>query len=562
MLKMERFLANFWHNLSNRLILNHLFFYEETKNLLHSNLFKLLNIKLNKMKKLKLLSLSILASGLFWSTAATAQTNVFDNVIATSPNHTLLEAAIVQAGLVSALQNPSSTLTVFAPDDQAFTNLATALGTNVNGLLALPNLQDILLYHVVGAVVPSSAVTNGAIVQPLSPTNTLKVTATTGGSVFVNHAQVTAVDLFAANGVVHVLNNVVLPVETVADVAIDNGFTTLVAAVIQAELLPALTNPLSNLTVFAPNNDAFQDLVDEIGVTIPQLLSLPELSEILLYHVLGTEVPSSAVTNGAIVQPLSTLNTLKLTATTSGDVFLNQAEVIAVDITASNGVVHVIDAVVLPIETVADLAIDNGFSTLVSAVVKAELLPALSDPFSEYTVFAPTNQAFSDLATALNTDINGILALPNLADVLLYHVVDGAVLSTQLTNGPVGTLSGEDIIVSLASGVKINDANVILADVEADNGVAHVLDRVLLASFLGLNDASALTFSVYPNPAQNEIQVAGVEGMVSIADMSGKVLITKEMNNNAIDISALSAGSYIITIDNNGKSGKQLLIKQ
>jgi transforming growth factor-beta-induced protein len=539
-----------------------LFFYEETKNLLHSNLFKLLNIKLNKMKKLKLLSLSILASGLFWSTAATAQTNVFDNVIATSPNHTLLEAAIVQAGLVSALQNPSSTLTVFAPDDQAFTNLATALGTNVNGLLALPNLQDILLYHVVGAVVPSSAVTNGAIVQPLSPTNTLKVTATTGGSVFVNHAQVTAVDLFAANGVVHVLNNVVLPVETVADVAIDNGFTTLVAAVIQAELLPALTNPLSNLTVFAPNNDAFQDLVDEIGVTIPQLLSLPELSEILLYHVLGTEVPSSAVTNGAIVQPLSTLNTLKLTATTSGDVFLNQAEVIAVDITASNGVVHVIDAVVLPIETVADLAIDNGFSTLVSAVVKAELLPALSDPFSEYTVFAPTNQAFSDLATALNTDINGILALPNLADVLLYHVVDGAVLSTQLTNGPVGTLSGEDIIVSLASGVKINDANVILADVEADNGVAHVLDKVLLASFLGLNDASALTFSVYPNPAQNEIQVAGVEGMVSIADMSGKVLITKEMNNNAIDISALSAGSYIITIDNNGKSGKQLLIKQ
>jgi uncharacterized surface protein with fasciclin (FAS1) repeats len=259
---------------------------------------------------------------------------------------------------------------------------------------------------------------------------------------------------------------------------------------------------------------------------------------------------------------LSTLNTLKLTATTSGDVFLNQAEVIAVDITASNGVVHVIDAVVLPIETVADLAIDNGFSTLVSAVVKAELLPALSDPFSEYTVFAPTNQAFSDLATALNTDINGILALPNLADVLLYHVVDGAVLSTQLTNGPVGTLSGEDIIVSLASGVKINDANVILADVEADNGVAHVLDKVLLASFLGLNDASALTFSVYPNPAQNEIQVAGVEGMVSIADMSGKVLITKEMNNNAIDISALSAGSYIITIDNNGKSGKQLLIKQ
>jgi transforming growth factor-beta-induced protein len=405
-------------------------------------------------------------------------------------------------------------------------------------------------------------VVNGAIVQPLSPTNTLKITATAGGSVFVNHAQVTAVDLFAANGVVHVLNNVVLPAETVADVAIDNGFTTLVAAVVQAELLPALTNPLSDLTVFAPNNAAFEDLADEAGITIAELLGIPELAEILLYHVLGTGVPSSAVTNGAIVQPLSTLNTLKLTKTTSGNVYVNQAEVIAADITVFNGVVHVLDEVVLPIETVADLAINNGFSTLVSAVVKAELLPALSEPFSQYTVFAPTNQAFDNLATALNTDINGLLALPDLADILLYHVLDEAVLSTQLVAGPVETLSGEDIIVSLTGGVKINDANVVLADVEADNGIAHVLDKVLLESFLGIHENQTLSFSVYPNPAQNEIQVAGVDGIISVADMSGKILITKELNNNAIDISTLSAGSYIISVANNGKSGKQLLIKQ
>ena len=514
------------------------------------------------MKKLKLLSLSILASGLLWSTAAHAQTNVFDDVIAVSPNHNLLEAAIVQAGLTSALQNAGATLTVFAPDDQAFTNLASALGTTVNGLLALPNLQDVLLYHVLGAVVPSSAVTNGAIVQPLSPTNTLKVTATASGSVYVNHAQVTAVDLFASNGVVHVLDKVVLPAETVADVAIDNGFTTLVDAVVEAQLIPALSDPFSNLTVFAPNNDAFQDLVDEIGITLPQLLSLPELPEILLYHVLGSAVPSSAVTNGAIVQPLSTLNTLKITATTSGDVYVNQAEVLAVDFTASNGIVHVLDEVLLPIETVADIAIDNGFSTLVAAVVKAELLPALSDPFSEYTVFAPTNQAFDDLATALNTDLNGLLALPNLADVLLYHALDEAVFSNQLVAGPVETLSGEDIIVSLASGVKINDANVTLADIEADNGVAHVLDKVLLETFLGIAETNAIDFNVYPNPAQNEMNVGNVQGLVSVADMSGKVLLMQKANNETIDISALSSGTYLVSIDHNGKSGKQLLIKQ
>lgn len=120
------------------------------------------------------------------SHGAFAQTNVFDDVIVTSPNHNYLEAALIQEGLVSALQNQSATLTVFAPDDAAFTALATALGTDINGLLALPNLDDILLYHVLGTTVPSTAITNGAIVQPLSTTNTLKLTLTGTGNVFAN----------------------------------------------------------------------------------------------------------------------------------------------------------------------------------------------------------------------------------------------------------------------------------------------------------------------------------------------------------------------------------------
>lgn len=500
---------------------------------------------------------------MLFSSAAHAQTNVFDNVIAPSPNHTYLEAALIQEGLVGALQNPNATLTVFAPDDQAFTNLATALGTNVAGLLALPNLDDILLYHVLGTTVPSSAVTNGAIVQPLSPTNTLKITATGAGNVYINQAQVTAVDLTTANGVVHVTNGVLLPVETVADIAIDNGFTTLVTAVVTAELLPALTNPLSNLTVFAPTNQAFQDIADELGVPVAALLGLPELSDILLYHVLGTEVPSSAVTNGALVQPLNNANTLKMTVTGAGDVFVNQAQVTAVDITADNGVVHVLDAVVLPLETVADVAIDNGFSTLVTAAVTAELLPALSDPFSEYTVFAPTNQAFTNLATALNTDLNGILALPNLADILLYHVVGGTVLSTQLTAGPVATLEGSDVIVSLSGGVKINDANVTIADVGADNGVVHVLDKVILESYLGINQANKANFELYPNPSNGSVSINGIDNAeVIVSDFSGKTFLNQNVNSNtSLDLNGLSNGTYLVTIVQNGNRSVQTLVK-
>jgi transforming growth factor-beta-induced protein len=424
-------------------------------------------------------------------------------------------------------------------------------------LLALPNLADVLAYHVLGTEVPSSAVTNGAIVQPLSTTNTLKLTATSTGNVFVNQAQVTLVDITADNGVVHVLNAVVLPVETVADVAIDNGFSTLVTAVVTAELLPALTSPLANYTVFAPTNEAFTDLADALGTTVNGLLALPNLADILTYHVLGTEVPSSAVTNGAIAQPLSTTNTLKLSVTSTGDVFVNQAQVTSVDINASNGVVHVLDAVVLPIETVVDVAIDNGFSTLTTAVITADLLHVLTDPLSEFTVFAPTNQAFNELATALNTNIAGILALPNLADVLTYHVVEGTVLSTQLTAGPVATVNGEDVIVSLTNGVTINDATVTLADVTADNGVVHVIDGVLLPPTAGIIENANDKIVVYPNPFENQISLTVSESTTySILDLNGKILKSGTVNTNGnIDLSELNSGSYLLnTINDSGSS--------
>jgi transforming growth factor-beta-induced protein len=466
-----------------------------------------------------------------------------------------LVTAVVTAELLPALTNPLANLTVFAPSNEAFDNLALALNTTVNGLLASPDLANILTYHVLGTEVLSSAITNGAIVQPLSITNTLKLTKTSIGNVFVNQAQVTLADVNADNGVVHALNAVVLPVETVADVAIDNGFSTLVTAVVTAELLPALTNPLANLTVFAPTNEAFDDLAGDLGTTINGLLALPNLADVLTYHVLGTEVPSSAVTNGAIIQPLSNINTLKLTATTGGDVFVNQAQVTQVDINADNGIVHVLDAVVLPIETIVDVAIDNGFTSLTSAVIKAELVPTLTDPFSEFTVFAPTNAAFDNLATALGTDLNGILALPNLADVLTYHVVEGTVLSTQLTNGPVAAVNGDDLIISLVNGVQVNDATVTLADVLADNGVVHVIDDVLLPPVVGLDENQNANISVYPNPFQENISITGV-GITEykLMDLNGRIIQIGKISSNQekLNLSGINTGSYLLQISGNG----------
>jgi uncharacterized surface protein with fasciclin (FAS1) repeats len=198
---------------------------------------------------------SIIGLSLMLSTGSFAQT-VYD-VIANSPVHTTLKAAIDAAELDGALSDPTATYTVFAPTDDAFTAALTALGITAGDLLASPDLANILLYHVLGAEVVSGDLTNGDIETPLNASNTLKVTID-GANVYVNQAQVTTADIAADNGVVHVINGVVLPRETVADVVIDSpAHTTLEVAVVEARLLPALTNPFTQLTVFAPTDDAF-----------------------------------------------------------------------------------------------------------------------------------------------------------------------------------------------------------------------------------------------------------------------------------------------------------------
>lgn len=501
------------------------------------------------------------------TTSITAQTNVFDDIIATSSNHTSLKAAINVAGLESALQDNTATYTVFAPDNDAFNDLAVALGTDINGLLSLPNLSDILLYHVLGASVSAAAINNGDIVTPLFTANTIKLTKTTGGMVYANQAMVNVADLTADNGIVHSLDAVILSSETVADVAIDNGFSTLTTAVVTAELLPALTDPFADFTVFAPSDVAFDNLADALGTDINGLLALPNLADILLYHALGVSVTSTDINNGDIVTPLNNVNTIKLTATTGGMVYANQAMVTLADVTADNGIVHAIDAVILPSETVVDIAIDNAFTSLTQAVVTAELLPALTDPLASYTVFAPNDDAFTDLADALGTDLNGILALPNLADILLYHVVDGVLLSGDLVNGSLTTLNGEDVQVDTDSGVMINTATVILADVMADNGVVHVIDEVLVPSgTASVTEFESSDISVYPNPSVDFVKLSSVNGKIDkiiLMNIAGKTFLNKEINQSetTIDLGNYSQGQYILRIEKNNSIITKKLLK-
>jgi len=132
----------------------------------------------------------------------------------------------------------------------------------------------------------------------------------------------------------------------------------------------------------------------------------------------------------------------------------------------------------------------EDFSILVAALQKAELVEALQGE-GPFTVFAPTNAAFESLLGALGITAEDLLGQPQLADVLLYHVVSGKVMSTDLQNGMMAeTLGGQKITVDLTDGVKINTSGVTTADIEASNGVIHVIDSVLVPSTFRLDAAA------------------------------------------------------------------------
>jgi len=252
--------------------------------------------------------------------------------------------------------------------------------------------------------------------------------------------------------------------------------------VIAAELADDLSGT-GPFTVFAPTDAAFAALPADL---VTALLADPtgDLASILLYHVVGGIAYSTDLSDGQVI---TTLLGQDITVTISMDgVMINNANVIVADIAADNGVVHVIDAVLIPElapepTTVVDIIVNSpAHNTLETAVIAAGLADDLSGT-GPFTVFAPTDDAFAALPAGT---IDALLADPTgaLADVLLYHVVGGSALSTDLSDGQmIATLLGPDVTVTInADGVFINDAQVIVADILADNGVVHVIDAVLL----------------------------------------------------------------------------------
>ena len=287
----------------------------------------------------------------------------------------------------------------------------------------------------------------------------------------------------------------VTPPKDITDVAIgDTQFSTLVAALTKANLVTTLkgTGPF---TVFAPNNAAFT----KAGITSLDALSAAALTPILTTHVLSGTVKAADVKSGA-APTVNTANQIYLSKNADG-VFINgNIKVIATDVTASNGVIHVIDNVIIPpARNIVSEAVEGPdkalFTELVELVGVAGLATTLSTATAKgYTVFAPTNDAFKALYAGAGTSKAALIANKALLTrVLLYHVVEDRVFSTDLPNvgatevSTVGTKTnaGDKLTFDLAGGAKVKggssgNSNIIKANVMATNGVIHAIDKVLI----------------------------------------------------------------------------------
>jgi len=446
------------------------------------------------------------------------------DIATANPDFETLVTALELAGLVNALEGDGP-FTVFAPTNEAF------VAAEIEFLLEpswIKHLQSVLLYHVAeGSYLSSNLDAAGDEIPSLFEEEPINVTSVVPFT--VNDVAVATADIFATNGVVHVVEDVLLPAFTELDIvelaaATPAQFSTLVDLLILANLTETLQSGV--YTVFAPTNTAFEDLDEDTLTFLRSEEGLETLTDILLYHVSPGIAYADGVEVGDAAESLQGSN---ITVTKAGkNVELNDAATVEIaDILASNGVLHAIDTVLIPPED-EELMAENAtgapemadaepettvsaqesnatagdepdglapvgqlnlkdwvflgeeYSTLYELLNATGLTESLAGE-GPLTLFAPDNNAFGNLPDAAKYSEPEWYA--HLYDILLYHIVPGDMMSTDLVEGMEAlTVLGANLTVTSIDPVVLlnDDATVVSPDSVVSNGVAHGLDSVLL----------------------------------------------------------------------------------
>jgi len=422
------------------------------------------------------------------------------NIVETAQSTPILSslvAAVVEAGLDGTLSGPGP-FTVLAPTNDAFTAFLNANGWATVADIPDAALEQVLLNHVISGTVLSTDLASGdgfgyaSTLATGAGDNAMSLYYDTSSGVRFNGVSSVvpgSADIGTSNGVVHVVDAVIGLPDVTTFATADARFSTLVTAL--TTLTPA-TDFVSVLqgdgpfTVFAPVNDAFD------AITIPTDEAV--LTQVLLNHVINGTAYSAGDLDGATgyentMATASGGENLSIYYNGTDGVSFNGISNVAIpDVVASNGIIHAMDAVIT-LPTIVDFALaDSNFSTLVTALTtltpETDFVSVLTGA-GPFTVFAPTDDAF-----AL---VDPIPAEGPLTSILLHHVSDaGNIVSGDLQVGdnPVPTLQGQNItvvvpgsgdnIANVTDGSGNTDAGIIAVDVQATNGVVHVLNKVLV----------------------------------------------------------------------------------
>ena len=432
----------------------------------------------------------------------------------------LVDALTMFPDLVDALSMEGN-YTVFAPTNAAFTALLGVIGQSDLEDVPEDVIERLLKYHVISsAALMSTDLEDGQMAATLLSTDDKVEVLIDGSVVMINNAKVTTPNIEASNGIIHIVDAVLVPelelsiVNTIVEPAYFNkDFSILTAAVVKANLLSTLIDPEANFTLFAPNNDAFE----EAGITSLNDYTGEELVPILTYHVIDDEVFGDGLPETGSAVP--TLGGDFYLSINNNGVYINGLTMItsatlsggALDY--DNGVVHLIDRTLVPaskniveIAVAASQASDAEFGQLVAALTAVEndettaaLVTILSGE-GDYTVFAPTDAAFQSLYTlAQVADFDALVTavgIGTIETVLKYHVLDSRVFSTDIPNildgnssvsvsplaGGTFTLNSDYTITDTDGVLELGttDATIIDTDILATNGVIHVIDQVIL----------------------------------------------------------------------------------
>lgn len=481
-------------------------------------------------------------------------------IVEGSEVHTTLETALIESGLNGVTSDPEVDLTLFAPTDAAFDGLPDGVLTS---LLDDPTgaLANVLLYHVVAGTALSTDLSDGQEVLTLQgETVTVGIDA---GIITINGAEVTIADIPAENGVVHVIDAVLVP--ELCTVFVGGPYGDFNTSFGGAPLAQDGICPFNVLT-------AFESWASE-GYVVDNCVAGTTYTFGLSGGATGAWDPAFIVvdaTTGEVIA--SETEGLSITWECPADgeyIWIIQEEGFcggqSDNTGTNNGFPYMTCESAV---TITDIVVSSDIhTTLETAVIEAELDGILAGE-GPFTVFAPTDAAFDLLPDGLLDDLLGD-PFGDLTTVLTHHVANGIAYSTDLSDGQsVPTLQGEDVTVGIdgAGVVTITSATgvvaeVIVANLIASNGVVHVIDAVLIPTLSSVDNLSSVDdLSVFPNPTNNQFTVdielnASERVTVDLVNIVGQVVKSVDLGNRSaglnreyIDVNDLSEGIYFMNL--------------